>query len=205
MTTGTNRRLRVFAVTQIAASFVLLTGAGALVTTLFALQRQRTGFRGSVLAVNVPVVSYERKPEQVAAFYREAIRRVSVLPGVDQVAVGAVVPWRDPGFFAAQFTIEGYRRPARRIRGRDSGRCAGFFSALGVRMIAGRDFTDSDRRGRTGRHRQPEPRAPHVPQSGCGKSPYDVDRRFDEIRRDQHGSAAHRRRGRRYRRREPGA
>src|SRR5580765_1957358 len=54
MTTGTNRRLRVFAVTQIAASFVLLTGAGTLVTTLFALQRQQTGFRGSVLAVNVP-------------------------------------------------------------------------------------------------------------------------------------------------------
>ena len=33
MTSGTNRRLRAFAVTQIAASFVLLAGAGALVTT----------------------------------------------------------------------------------------------------------------------------------------------------------------------------
>ena len=35
---GTNRRLRVFAVTQIAASFVLLAGAGMLLTTLLALQ-----------------------------------------------------------------------------------------------------------------------------------------------------------------------
>jgi predicted permease len=148
MTTGTNRRLRVFAVTQIAASFVLLTGAGTLVTTLFALQRQQTGFRGSVLAVNVPVVSYERKPEQVAAFYREAIRRVSVLPGVDQVALGTVVPWRDPGFFAAQFTAEGYRKANGEEDPRAQFRTVspGFFPALGIPIIAGRDFNEGDRR-----------------------------------------------------------
>ena len=39
ITSGTNRRLRLFAVTQIAASFVLLAGAGMLLTTLIALQR----------------------------------------------------------------------------------------------------------------------------------------------------------------------
>ena len=148
ITTGTNRRLRVFAVTQIAASFVLLAGAGMLITTLLALQRQQTGFRGSVLAVNVPVVSYTRKPEEITAFYKEAIRRISALPGVEQVALGTVVPWRDQGFFAAQFTAEGYRKangeedPRARFRTVSPG----FFSALGVRILAGRDFTDNDRR-----------------------------------------------------------
>ena len=44
ITSGTNRRLRLFAVTQIAASFVLLAGAGMLLTTLIALQRAQTGF-----------------------------------------------------------------------------------------------------------------------------------------------------------------
>jgi putative ABC transport system permease protein len=148
ITTGTNRRLRVFAVTQIAASFVLLAGAGMLVTTLFALQRQRTAFRGSVLAVNVPVVSYTRKPEQVSAFYREAIRRISVLPGVETVALGTVVPWRDPGFFAAQFTAEGYRKANGEEDPRAQFRTVspGFFRAIGVPIIAGRDFNDSDRR-----------------------------------------------------------
>jgi predicted permease len=147
ITPGTNRRLRAFAVTQIAASFVLLAGAGMLVTTLLALQRQQTGFRGNVLAVNVPVVSYTRKPEEITAFYREAIRRISALPGVEQVALGTVVPWRDPGFFAAQFTAEGYRKangeedPRARFRTVSPG----FFSALGVRIVAGRDFTDNDR------------------------------------------------------------
>ena len=43
LTTGTNRRLQVFAVTQIAASFMLLAGAGALLTALVALQATQTG------------------------------------------------------------------------------------------------------------------------------------------------------------------
>ena len=76
ITSGTNRRLRVFAIIQIAASFILLAGAGTLLTTLFALQRTQCGFNTqNVLAVNVPVVSYTRKPEQIAAFYREVIRQ----------------------------------------------------------------------------------------------------------------------------------
>ena len=147
ITSGTNRRLQMFAVTQIAASFVLVAGAGMLVTTLFALQRQRTGFTGNVLAINVPVVSYERKPEEVRRFYTEAIRRISELPGVERVALGTVVPWRDPGFFAAQFTVEGYRKangeedPRARFRTVSPG----FFDALGVRLVAGRDFNDGDR------------------------------------------------------------
>jgi predicted permease len=147
ITSGTNRRLRLFAVTQIAASFLLLAGAGMLVTALLTLQRQQTGFRGNVLAMNVPV-PYTRQPEAVAAFYREALRRISALPGVEQVALGTVVPWRDPGFFAAQFTAEGYRK----ANGEDDPRAQfrtvspGFFSALGLRVIAGRDFNDGDRR-----------------------------------------------------------
>jgi len=148
ITSGTNRRLRLFAVTQIAASFVLLAGAGMLITTLLALQRQQTGFRGNVLAVNVPVVSYTRKPEEITAFYKEAIRRISELPGVEQVALGTVVPWRDPGFFAAQFTAEGYRKANGEEDPRAQFRTVspGFFSALGVKMIAGRDFNAGDRR-----------------------------------------------------------
>jgi predicted permease len=147
ITSGTNRRLQVFAVTQIAASFVLVAGAGMLVTTLFALQRQQTGFAGNVLAVNVPVVSYTRKPEEVSRFYERAIRRISELPGVERVALGTVVPWRDPGFFAAQFTVAGYRKangeedPRARFRTVSPG----FFDALGVRLVAGRDFNEGDR------------------------------------------------------------
>ena len=152
ITAGTNRRLRLFAVTQIGASFVLLAGAGALLTTLFALQRARTGFEThNVLAVNVPLISFERKPEEVAGFYKEVIRRVSELPGVERVAIGTIVPWRDAGTFGPgfQFTVEGYSK----VNGEEDPRARfrtvspGFFGALGVPIIAGRDFTEADRHG----------------------------------------------------------
>jgi putative ABC transport system permease protein len=149
ITSGTNRRLRVFAVTQIAASFVLLAGAGMLLTTLFALQRAHTGFNThNVLAVNVPIVSYSRKPSEVTGFYKEMIRRISQVPGVERVAIGTAVPWRDTGFFSAQFTVEGYAKadgeedPRARFRTVSPG----FFASLGVPIIAGRDFSDADRR-----------------------------------------------------------
>src|SRR5688572_6840920 len=111
ITSGTNRRLRLFAVTQIAASFVLLAGAGMLLTTLIALQRTHTGFNmRNVLALNVPVVYDNRTPDQVARLYKEAMSRIGELPGVERVAVGTVVPWRDAGAFGPgfQFSAEGY-------------------------------------------------------------------------------------------------
>ena len=150
ITTGTNRRLRLFAVTQIAASFVLLAGAGMLLTTLVALQRTRTGFvTENVLAVNVPVVDFTRKPEEIVGLYRETVRRVAALPGVQMVAVGSTVPWRDGGFFAAQFSVEGYNKAA----GEDDPRARfrtvtpNYFATLGVPIVAGRDFNEGDRRG----------------------------------------------------------
>jgi predicted permease len=149
ITPGTNRRLRLFAVTQIGASFVLLAGAGTLLATLFALQRTATGFDTQhVLAIDVPVVSYSRKPEEVSRFYQEAIRKIGELPGVERVSAGTAVPWRDTGFFAAQFTVEGYSKangeedPRARFRTVSPG----FFASLGVPIIAGRDFTEADRR-----------------------------------------------------------
>src|SRR6195256_4876839 len=55
ITGSTSRRLRVFAVTQIAASFVLLAGASMLLKTLLALQAAQTGLDvRQVLAINVP-------------------------------------------------------------------------------------------------------------------------------------------------------
>ncbi len=148
VTSGTNRRLRLFAMAQIAASFILLAGAGMLLTTLFALQRAHTGFdTRNVLALNVPIVSYTRDPQEIGRFYKEAVRRISQLPGVERVAIGTAVPWRDPGFFSAQFTTEGYAKangeedPRARFRTISPG----FFASLGIPIIAGRDFRESDR------------------------------------------------------------
>jgi putative ABC transport system permease protein len=147
---GTNRRLRLFAVTQIAASFMLLAGAGMLIRTLMALQAANPGFQTrSVLAVNVPVTSFGRTQEQIRGFYREIRRQVSALPGVERVAIGSTVPWRDAGNSGPglQFTVDGRGRETADDdpRGKLRSVSPGFFAALGVPLVAGRDFIDSDR------------------------------------------------------------
>jgi len=152
ITGGTNRRLRIFAMTQIAASFVLLAGAGMLLKTLIALQATPTGFdMRQTLALNVPVMSNGRKHDQITDFYKEAMRRITELPGVERVAVGISVPWRDAGNFGPgfEFSADGYvRAPGEEYpRARFRTISPGFFAALGVPLIAGRDFNDSDRRG----------------------------------------------------------
>jgi predicted permease len=150
ITSGTNRRLRMFAVTQIAASFVLLAGAGMLLTALIKLQAAPTGFNTrNVLAINVPIIP-RAKPDDTRQFYKEVTRRISALPGVQQVALGTQVPWRDAGSFGPgfQFKTEGYT-PAdgeENPRARFRTITPGFFAALGVQILAGRDFNDGDTR-----------------------------------------------------------
>jgi predicted permease len=150
VTGSASRRQRIFVVTQIAACFVLLAGASMLLKTLLALQAAETGFDiHRVLAINVPVMSYGKTPEQVINFYKETIRRIGELPGVDRVAVGTVVPWRDAGSFGPgfQFSTDGHVRAAGEEDPKAQFRTVspGFFAALGVPLIAGRDFDARDR------------------------------------------------------------
>src|SRR5207253_4069159 len=90
ITPGTNRRLRVFATTQIACSFVLLAGAGMLLATLVATQTARTGYENMshVLAIDVPAAALGVPLKNGAGFFREATRRISELPGVESASMG---------------------------------------------------------------------------------------------------------------------
>jgi putative ABC transport system permease protein len=86
----------------------------------------------------------------VTAFYQEAMRRISALPGVERVAVGTQVPWREANSFGPGFQLTGEGHV--RVDADDDPRAQfrtvspGFFAALGVPVLAGRDFTDADRR-----------------------------------------------------------
>jgi putative ABC transport system permease protein len=151
ITGSTSRRLRIFAVTQIAASFILLVGSSILIKTLLMLQSQQTGFdMRRVLALNLPVMAYGKTPDEIINFYRETIRRINELPGVDRVALGTQVPWRDAGNFGPGFEVsgEGHAQGARGDNPRAHFRVVspGFFAALGVPLLAGRDFNNDDKR-----------------------------------------------------------
>jgi predicted permease len=147
ITGGTSRRQRIFAVTQIALSFVLLAGASSLVATLMSLRRAQTGLDTErVLSISVPAMSFGKTPGQVLEFYKESMRRINALPGVNSTAFGNVVPWRDGQSFGLQFSGDGHPHQA----GVDDPRARwrtispGFFAALGVPILDGRDFDARD-------------------------------------------------------------
>ena len=151
-TAGSKRKLRLFAVTQITASFLLLTGSAVLMKTLFELEQSRPPFdSGKVLAVNLPVMSYGKSPEQVRQFYRDVKQKVETLPGVDQVASGFSVPWRDDQGLSISFAFAA--QGATPKNGQDDYHAQfrsvspGFFATMGVPVVQGRDFNDGDKDG----------------------------------------------------------
>jgi putative ABC transport system permease protein len=149
---SSNRRLRLFAVLQITASFLLLTGAAVLMRTLYTLEQTRPPFDAShVLAVNLPVMNYGRTPQQVSEFYHEVQRRVAVLRGVVGVANGFSVPWRDEQALSISFTLaaSGAAAPHGLDDWRSKYRSVSpdFFHTLGLPMLEGRDFKESDKDG----------------------------------------------------------
>jgi putative ABC transport system permease protein len=158
ITGSTSRRQRIFVVTQIAASFVLLAGASTLITTLIALQRTQTGLDTQhVLAIDVPAMSDGKTPQQVAGFYKEAIRRIDALPGVTETAFGDVVPWRDGSFGSLQFSGDGHAHATgvEDPRAQSRSISPGFFAALGVPIIAGRDFNALDDNNDNDKNQEP--------------------------------------------------
>ena len=171
ITPGTNRRLRVFAVTQIALSFVLLAGAGMLLTTLVALQAAKTGYNmRQVLALDVPHAARTPVAPQVIAFFQEvdaADRRAARRRGRRGWKLRAVARRRACSVPGSGSPSRATRQPtAKRTRTRRLRIVApGFFAVLGV-PIARRPRLHRRRppRQRAGRDRQPERRAAAVPE-----------------------------------------
>ena len=149
LTPHANRRLRAFAVAQVALSFVLLAGAGMVLVALVTLQRANTPYdMRRVLAIDV-TAPLELRDTRSFDGLDETIRRIGRLPGVEHVAAGSIVPWRDKARFGlgSTFAVDGYTpvagedAPHARLRNITPG----FFATLGIPLLAGRGFTEDDR------------------------------------------------------------
>ena len=151
VTSSSRRRIRIFTVVQVAASFLLLASAGVLLTTLHSMQTAQPGFEtGHVLIANLPLISNGRTEQQVVQFYQEAQRQVSALPGVESAATAMWAPWLDRRYlnFTLQFAVEGRKSDSGSddLRARFRFVSPGYFSTLGIPLIEGRDFTEADRK-----------------------------------------------------------
>ena len=200
ITPGTNRRLRLFAVTQIAASFVLLAGAGMLLDDARSRCRRRsTGFnmRQRAGAERAGRRSTRAAGARSSAFYQEAIRRISrAARRRARRASARFVPWRDAGAFGPgfQFSVEGYAQGERR-----GGSARAVPHGL-ARLLRGARRA-AHRRPRLHRRRSRATREPVVivsqsvaqrlfPTRDAREPPPDVDRSGDEVHRRQHRTRA---------------
>jgi predicted permease len=133
---------------QVALSLVLVVGAGLFSGTLYNLARVNLGFRTERL-MTFKVDATRNRPlvADSVAFYRALEVRLAAIPGVTGVAASGSGPFSNSNN-SGNITLEGY--PPRDGRGVDVGMKAvnpGFFAALGVRLRAGREFTDRDGAG----------------------------------------------------------
>ena len=130
---------------EVALSLVLTVGAGLLVRSYWQLRHVNAGFDpNGVLAVdlNLPDYSYDTGIK-ATAFFDEMLRRVRALPGVSDAAFTSPLPLTGSGY-TSDYSVYG-RRPGeygtevthRRVS-------PGYFRAMRVPLLAGRDFTAQD-------------------------------------------------------------
>jgi predicted permease len=146
---GTNRthdRLRsILVVAEIAVALLVIAGAGLLVRSFRNHQIVDFGFRtGNLLVVPLPLpqMKYPDGPQQ-EAFFRQALERARALPGVKSVGAANAVPLARMNV-AIVFTIEGRETPGQTIIADYRLVSPGFLPTLGVPVLNGRAFAESD-------------------------------------------------------------
>ena len=141
------QRLRnLLVVTEMAMSLVLLVGATLLVRSIIGLQHQRLGIRQDHLLKGHIYIPGVRYPDSgaITRFCDQFAARVRALPGVIDSTITTVYPPNDG--WTQMLGIPG--RPATRTQNVPSAQFgvadAHFLRTLGVPLIYGRDFAESD-------------------------------------------------------------
>ena len=131
---------------EVALTLVLLAGAGLLLNSLLRLQRVDSGLQPENLTIAALVIPQSRYPTAASQIdvYRRLIEGLAPRAGIQAVGVGFPGPLRG-GNASGSFAIDGRNsvgaaRPFANL-GSVSG---GYFRAMGIPLIAGRTFADSD-------------------------------------------------------------
>jgi predicted permease len=143
---GASKLGKALIVAQVALSLVLLLGAGLLVRTFQELRSLDLGFKkGNLLEVVLTQKpGADPKSLNVNSYHKQLLERVSNIPGVlsagfADLSIPSPQGWRETASPTSEDPNTGARVMA---NGVDI--WPGFFKTLGIRLIAGRDFTEAD-------------------------------------------------------------
>ena len=144
---GRRTILRGLVVAEAAVAVVLLVGAGLLTKSFWKLLQVNPGMRVEnvlTLSITIPVERYSTD-EKEAAYRGQLLQRLAALPGVSAVGASKTMPLKGGGE-PYSFSLEG--RPEREARVLPEAGAfivtPGFFSALGIPVVSGRDFSQAD-------------------------------------------------------------
>jgi macrolide transport system ATP-binding/permease protein len=148
---------QILVVSQIGISLLLLVAAGLFVRTLSNMQSLEMGFqRENILLFKLNARQAGHREPEILSFYRDLEERFAAIPGVRAVAV-ANSPLIGDGAFGWPVVPLGKQPPEDAPSGHGSGMAAtttrvlatgpGFFAAMQIPLVAGREFDARDRLG----------------------------------------------------------
>jgi putative ABC transport system permease protein len=148
---GGSRKLRsLLVVSEIALAVVLLVSAGLLVKSFLRLQEVDRGFNSAnvmTMVVRLPEAKY-KEDQQVVDFFHQAVDHITTLPGVRSAGVINYLPFYGGLGSATGFTIGGKPAPAPGQEPTTDVRVSdpGYFKALEIPLLRGRQFSDTENR-----------------------------------------------------------
>ena len=150
---GSSRLFSTLVALQVGFAFLLLVGSGLIIRSLNSLQHEDHGFHPDhVLTLRVPVGTlmqprptgkYDTRPRQMA-YYREILERVKTVPGIRAAAIVNNLPLSGINT-SLSFDLRGPDGQSLTWSARTIS--PEYFAAMGIPLIAGRDFADSDQTG----------------------------------------------------------
>jgi predicted permease len=144
---GRGRLRKVLVATQVAISLLLLIGAGLFIRTLDNLLRVDVGFRtASLISFTVDPSLNGYPAERTREFSKTLIERLRITPGVSAAGF-ALMRLLEGNQWSSSVTIEGYERKGDESTGTwCNAISAGYFNAMGIPILMGRDFMERDAR-----------------------------------------------------------
>lgn len=133
---------------QIALSMALLVGAGLFIKSLVNVSRVDLGLRTeNVVTFGISPVLNGYEPERTLALFQDAEAELAALPGVTAVTA-ALVPVLGGSNWGTDVAVEGFQRgPDIDSNARYNEVGAAYFTTLGMQILAGREFDESDAQG----------------------------------------------------------
>jgi putative ABC transport system permease protein len=148
---GARQRLRsILVVSEVALAFMLLTAAGLLIRSFFAMGRVDPGFDSTnVITAGLPIPEKRfTDPAQLSEYFRQIVSGVQALPGVRDVALTSALPLQGWGYgmpfqIADRPMVDRANRPPCFFKMVSPA----YFRALGMRLRKGRPLDDRDLKG----------------------------------------------------------